>query len=73
MKLKISIICLIFSGCSTIQYASNVTDLTVYSATNKTITDHIMSFTTDRNCKLERIFSPYVNEYVCEYWKDAPQ
>lgn len=73
MKFKVSILCFILSGCSTVQYATNAVDLTVYGATNKTITEHVMSFTTDKNCKLERIFSPYANEFVCEYWKDAPQ
>jgi hypothetical protein len=73
MKFKISILCLILSGCSTVQFATNAVDLSVYGVTDKTITDHVMSFTTDRNCKISRIFSSYANEYVCEYWKDAPQ
>jgi len=73
MKLGVSILCLILSGCTTVQYATNAVDLAVYGTTDKTITDHVMSFTADRNCKIERIFSPYANEFICEYWKDAPQ
>jgi hypothetical protein len=47
--------------------------MTVYGATDKTISDHIMTYTSGKNCKISRLFSRYENEYVCEYWKDAPQ
>lgn len=73
MKFKVSILCLILSGCSTVQFATNAVDLAVYGVTDKTIVDHSMSFTMEKNCKISRIFSSYANEYVCEYWKDAPQ
>ena len=67
MKIKVCIFSLLLPGCAFLPPAvSNgvtATSIGVWSATNKSLTDHALSYSTDTDCKTLRIL---VNSKVCQ-------
>ena len=60
------ILLIALSGCAltpAVQYSTTAVDLSVLTATGKSISDHVLSYTVDRDCKTLRIVS---NQQVCQ-------
>jgi hypothetical protein len=69
-----SVIPALLSGCAVItQYPTTIVSTAIWGTTGKSTTDHALSFVTGKDCVTMRVFSKYVNEYICEDLVEEPQ